>query len=254
MGNDLLKRHREFLKDSLRKEIDFSETDQSRGKAAPPIEKPFDETASIINLLSPEKWRDCVREPDLVSAISNRESRRRYSRTPLSMAELSFLLWATQGVRKLISPSVSLRNVPSAGARHSFETYLFISNVQDVDPGLYRFLPLENGLLFIRDMEMMERKLISAAFGQGFVGAAAATFVWTTIPYRMEWRYGLSAHRVIPIDVGHVCQNLYLACEAIQAGTCAVAAYDQEEMDKLVGVDGHDEFVIYLAPVGKLVE
>ncbi|MFO7569003.1 MAG: nitroreductase family protein, partial [Smithellaceae bacterium] len=67
---------------------------------------------------------------------------------------------------------------------------------------------------------------------------------------RMEWRYDLAAHKVIAIDAGHVCQNLYLACEAIGAGTCAVAAYDQEACDALLGVDGHEEFTIYLAPVG----
>jgi SagB-type dehydrogenase family enzyme len=252
VDDDLLKFHRQFLKDSLRKEIDFSDTDQSRGKTAPPIQKPYDEDATRVSLLSPEQWRECIKEPDLVSTISNRESRRRYSRAPLSLAELSFLLWSTQGVREVINHEVSLRTVPSAGARHSFETYLFIRNVQDLDPGLYRFLPVENELLFIREVENVARELIIACFGQGFVGAGAVTFVWTTIPYRMEWRYGLSAHRVIPMDVGHVCQNLYLACEAIGAGTCAVAAYDQEEMDKLVGVDGYDEFVIYLAPVGKV--
>jgi nitroreductase len=54
------------------------------------------------------------------------------------------------------------------------------------------------------------------------------------------------------MDVGHVCQNLYLACEAINAGTCAIGAYDQEAVDELIGVDGEEEFAIYLAPVGKL--
>ena len=54
------------------------------------------------------------------------------------------------------------------------------------------------------------------------------------------------------IDAGHVCQNLYLACEAVGAGTCAIAAYNQELMDKLIKVNGEDEFVIYLAPVGKI--
>jgi nitroreductase len=67
----------------------------------------------------------------------------------------------------------------------------------------------------------------------------------------MEWRYDIAAHKVIAIDAGHVCQNLYLACEAIDAGTCAMAAYDQEEMDKLLRVDGQNEFTIYLASVGK---
>jgi len=88
--------------------------------------------------------------------------------------------------------------------------------------------------------------------GQSFVGAGAVTFVWTALPQRTEWRYGAAAHKVIALDAGHLCQNMYLACEAIGAGTCAIAAYDQELMDTLVGVDGEDEFVIYLAPVGKV--
>lgn len=67
----------------------------------------------------------------------------------------------------------------------------------------------------------------------------------------MEWRYSLAAHKVILLDAGHVCQNFYLACEAIEAGTCAVAAYDQELMDRLTRLDGKDEFVIYMAAVGK---
>jgi len=75
---------------------------------------------------------------------------------------------------------------------------------------------------------------------------------WVAIPYRMEWRYGLAAHKVIALDAGHVCQNLYLACESINAGTCAIAAYDQEELDELLGLDGEEEFAIYIASVGKI--
>jgi nitroreductase len=67
----------------------------------------------------------------------------------------------------------------------------------------------------------------------------------------MEWRYGAAAHKVIAVDAGHVCQNLYLACEAIGAGTCAVGAYHQQRMDRLLRLDGQEEFVVYLAPVGK---
>jgi nitroreductase len=60
------------------------------------------------------------------------------------------------------------------------------------------------------------------------------------------------SHKVIAIDAGHVCQNLYLASESIGAGTCAIAAYDQDEMDAILGVDGVEEFTIYIAPVGKI--
>jgi SagB-type dehydrogenase family enzyme len=252
MGTDLIKQHREFLKDTLRKEYNFRQTDQHQGVPAPPIQKPYDPTAHRISLLSYADFKSSISGTDLLTAVIGRESRRHYLPAPLSLAELSFLLFSTQGVRHTPHPSVSLRTVPSAGARHSFETYLVIRNVQDVDPGLYRYLPLEHELVFLEDVEDMEMRVSLACFGQQFVGAGAVTFVWATIPYRMEWRYGPLAHRVILIDVGHVGQNLYLACEAIGAGTCGVAAYDQHEVDDLIGVDGEEEFAVYLAPVGKV--
>jgi nitroreductase len=59
-------------------------------------------------------------------------------------------------------------------------------------------------------------------------------------------------HKLIALDAGHVCQNLYLAVEAIGAGTCAIDAYDQDKMDALLGVDGKDGFAIHVAPVGKI--
>jgi len=97
----------------------------------------------------------------------------------------------------------------------------------------------------------LEGKIVRAVLGQPYPGEAAVTFIWTAIPYRMEWRYGLASHKVIALDVGHVCQNLYLACEAIDAGICAIAAYDQEAVDRMLRIDGEEEFTIYLAPVGK---
>ena len=117
--------------------------------------------------------------------------------------------------------------------------------------GIYRYLPLEHKLVCEFTEEHLDTKIVRAVFGQGYPKEAAVTFIWTAIPYRMEWRYGIAAHKVIAIDAGHVCQNLYLACEAIDAGTCAMAAYDQEEMDKLLRIDGQDEFTVYLASVGK---
>jgi len=89
---------------------------------------------------------------------------------------------------------------------------------------------------------------------QPFVGQAAACFIWSAVPYREEWRYGTQAAKGILLDAGHVCQNLYLACESIGCGTCAIAAYRQEELDRFLGLDGEDELVVYLAPVGKVEE
>jgi SagB-type dehydrogenase family enzyme len=243
---------RRFLTDSLRREFDFSTTAQSRGIPPPPLQKPADPAAARIDLPRREEWAAVVAEIPLLEAVARRQSRRSYRPEPLQPAELAFLLWATQGIRRVTGPGTALRTVPSAGARHSFETYLAIRRVSGIAAGLYRYLPLDNQLLHVAPVANLGEKLTKAAFGQPFVGAAAVTFIWACIPYRSEWRYGLTAHRVILLDAGHLCQNLYLACEAVGAGTCAVAAYDQEAMDRLVGLDGAEEFVVYLAPVGKV--
>ena len=244
--------YRYFLKDSIRKAIDFRTTDQSKGLPAPPIEKPFDPDALRIKLPRPDQWMPHIDQTDLVSAMSGRRSRRKFRSAGLSMEELAFLLWATQGIRQPAHAHFAYRIVPSAGARHSFETYLFAMRVDGLAQGLYRYLPIENELLWINEVEDMEKRLSRACLGQDFVSKGAATFVWAAVPYRMEWRYDLAAHRVILIDAGHVCQNLYLACEAIHAGACAVGAYDQEQLDELLQIDGADEFAVYLAPVGKI--
>jgi SagB-type dehydrogenase family enzyme len=241
---------REFLKDTIRLEMDFSQTDQARGIESPPLEKPFTAEASRIDLPRPGQWKN-IPPLDLTEAVGRRQSRRRFTDQPLALDELAFLLWATQGVRKQGSAS-ALRTVPSAGARHALETYLAVLDVTGIPPGIYRYLPLEHQLLFEFAEERMPEKLTEATLGQTFVGHAAAVFIWTAIPYRMEWRYGLASYKVIAIDAGHVCQNLYLACEAIAAGCCAVGAYHQKKMDQLLRLDGQDEFTLYLAPVGKV--
>lgn len=246
-----LKVYRNFLKDSIRKQIDFKFTDQNQGIPAPPIEKEYQKSSTLIDLPGIDRWEK-IPQADLTAAIGNRKSHRVYLRQNLSLEELAYLLWCTQGLRGKVFNGKAYRNVPSAGCRHALETYLAIFNVDGVDSGVYRYLPLSHQLLFEFSDDMLSEKMINASFGQSYPGKAAATFIWTAIPYRMEWRYGLAAHKVIALDAGHVCQNLYLACEAIGAGACAIAAYNQEELDELLGLDGEEEFAIYIASVGKI--
>jgi SagB-type dehydrogenase family enzyme len=253
MPNNPLSTYREFLKDTIRQKVDFSRTDQHQGVPPPPLEKPYPPDAVRLSLPPVGQWQG-IHSVELLTAVGDRQSRRTFSPEPLTLDELSMLLWATQGVRERDdNEGIVLRTVPSAGNRHALETYLAIQRVNGAKPGFYRYLPLEHQLLHLFDEEQMPRKLTEATLGQAFVGRAAVVFIWTTIPYRMEWRYGLAAHKVIALDAGHVCQNLYLACNAIGAGTCAVAAYHQQLMDRLVRVNGEEEFVVYLAPVGKLL-
>ena len=242
---------RYFLRDSVRQVVDFSATDQSRGVTPPPIEKPCPPDARRVALPKPASWNQ-VGRVDLSDAIARRQSRRHYKPEAIRLDELSFLLWATQGVRKVLNVGTALRTVPSAGARHALETYLCVLNGAFLERGIYRYLPVEHELVWVTGLEDLAGRLAEATLGQKFAGEAAVTFAWTAVPYRMEWRYGLASHKVIALDAGHVCQNLYLACEAIGAGTCAIAAYDQEAMDRLLGVDGQDEFTVYIAPVGKV--
>ena len=158
----------------------------------------------------------------------------------------------TQGVRHFIHEDAVLRTVPSAGNRHPFETYLAVLKVDGLECGIYRYLPVTHELVYERQIDNLSAHLTAATRGQSFTGQAAVTFIWTTIPARTEWRYAEASYKVIALDAGHVCQNLYLACQAIAAGTCAIAAYDQTLSDALLGVDGNDEFTVYIAPVGKV--
>ncbi|MCR4426605.1 MAG: SagB/ThcOx family dehydrogenase [Firmicutes bacterium] len=242
--------HRNLMKAAFA-EARATPSDQRRGLPQPPLEKPRDPNVPLIDLPPP---RDATLvDLSFIDLLERRESRREYSRSPLSQAELSFLLWATQGVKKVIRDGyATMRTVPSGGARHPFETYLVVNRVTGLEPGVYRYIPLGHKLLFLFTDKDLAGKISSACLGQDFVGSSAAVFIWSVIPYRGEWRYGVAAHKTMLQDIGHVCQNLYLACEAISAGTCAIGAYDQAMMDAFLRLDGEDEFVVYAAPVGKV--
>jgi SagB-type dehydrogenase family enzyme len=251
MSDQQFEENRFFLKDTVRQTVDFSRTGQSRGLPPPPLQKPCPEDAARIDLPDGQKALARLGRIPLGRAIIDRESVRDYSLEYLSLEEISLLLWATQGVRKVLGPGSALRSVPSAGARHAFETYLAIERVESLPAGLYRYLPFDLQLVQLSVRPGIGREAALACFGQDFVARAAVTFFWTAIPARMEWRYGRAAHKVIALDAGHVCQNLYLAGQSVGAGTCAVAAYDQAACDRLLGVDGTEEFTVYLAAVGK---
>ena len=241
----------EFLKSDRWDEWNESETDQKKLMPVPEIQKPYPTDADLIDLVSP-KDMEIGLDTNLYDAINDRKSHRKYTEDPLSLEELSFLLWATQGIQQMFrGGKVSRRTVPSGGSRHPFVTYLLINRVTTLEPGLYRYLPMEHKLLFIYNNENLVDEVNDSFYGQYIKGCAVA-FIWTVIPYRTEWRYTFLSPKIIAQDSGHLCQNLYLACHAIGAGTCAIGAYDQEKMDAVLRVDGKDEFAVYGAPVGKI--
>lgn len=243
---------RRFLSNDVRKHFDPASTGRGKGLPPPPLELPVPSDALVVSLVSPESW---LEEPSLgvTQAIARRESRREYSQTPLTMKEVSYLLWATQGRRGPLIKNVLKRNVPSSCCRHSLETRLAVFRVQGLEPGIYRYLPVSHQLVLeFKDGDLCEH-LTAAATGQEHVRQSAVTFIWSAIPERLEWRLGPGSYKGIAIDVGHVCQNLYLACEALGLGTCAMNGYNQEALDKLLRLDGEKEFALYMAPVGNPV-
>lgn len=258
------KSKREFLKAYEWTQFDHITTDQQKGFPRPDLQKPFPPNAVLIDLVPPDQFT--IGRIPTIEVIRDRISHRSFTDQPLSLEELSFLLWAIQGVReKITEDSITyvMRNVPSGGNRHPMETYLSIHRVDGVQPGLFRYLPLDHKLVLEKIDPDLAEKVNRGSLNQNsrsegqpyyFIKEAAVVFIWTAIPYRSEWRYHRAAAKLIALDAGHICQNLYIAAGAIGAGTCAVGAYDQMKMNQLVGVDGEDEFVIYMAPVGKLSE
>lgn len=243
---------RKFLKSNFH-EFKNIKTDKIKGIAQPPILKPCDPNSRIIDL--PEVSKDTVSHENIFDLIEQRRSTRFYSEETLSLDELSYLLWATQGITGMNKMGLTLRTVPCSGATHTFETYLIIMRVDGIQQGIYRYLPLEHKLLFMFELAEMEQKVDAITLDQPFVPnfakKASVMFAWSTMPYRSEWKYDISAHKKILIDIGHVSQNLYLASESIGAGACAIGIYDQKLIDDILELDGEEEFVIFLGAVGK---
>jgi len=228
----------------------LNRSDRQYKTSHPHLEKPTGLNPILIDL--PTVDRNVIKNHELLSCLADRRTHRKYLDKSLSLMELSFLLWATQGVTKTYDSYV-LRTVPSGGKAHAFETYLIINNVESLNKGVYRYLSLSHQLLYLTDVDRNFEKFEKAIAKQGFIKNSPVIFIWSCIPERSEWRSGIvSRHKSMLLDAGHVGQNLYIACEAIGCGTCAIAAYDQKAIDEFLGLDGEDEFIIYMAPVGKV--
>lgn len=228
----------------------LGESDQDQGLPQPPLELAYPSEAVLIDLPKIEQIN--VKALDLTLAMEERKSVRKYRKEPLTMEELAYLLWYTQGVKAVNSRPATMRTVPSAGARHCFETYLMINHVSGLTPGLYKYVAMEHALIPVSLEPNLIEKVTHSARDQIFVARCAVVFIWTAVAYRMQWRYGERSYRYIHLDAGHVCQNLYLACQAIESGVCAIAAFDDDKLNTLLGLDGEEQFAIYLATAGKI--
>lgn len=230
------------------------DSDKEHGVPPPPAGKPIPSDAQRISLVPPEKFH--AGDMDVQKAIASRRSVRAFSQDPITLGELSFLLWATQGVTAEIAGDethepMRLRAAPSAGGRYPLETYIVVRAVEGLAPGLYRYLPDSHQLHLVRRDATLTAGLQKACYGTPFVGDASAVFIWSAVPYRTEWKYTYTSHRMIAMEAGHVCQNLYLAATSVGLCVSALCSYHQSSVDGLLGLDGQNEFAIYLAGIGR---
>lgn len=159
------------------------------------------------------------------------------------MKELGQLLWAAQG----ITSDWGGRSAPSAGATYPLEIYVVAGNVENLQTGLYQYLPQGHSLKLISNVDL-RNQLTAAAFGQHMIKNAPATIVIAADFARTTRRYGNRGIMYVHIEVGHSGQNIYLQAEALDLGTVAIGAFDEKQVKNLLGIK---ENPLYIMPVGR---
>ncbi|MDI7259612.1 MAG: SagB/ThcOx family dehydrogenase [Thermodesulfobacteriota bacterium] len=185
----------------------------------------------------------------LWETIAKRRSIREFSSQSITFSELSQLLWATQGITSK-AWGYDFRACPSAGALYPIETYIIANRVEEISPGLYHY-DVKKAELILLEEGNLGSELSRAGLGQEMLEEAACVFVWTAIIERSKWKYRERAYRYIYMDAGHIGQNLYLTATGLGLGCCTVGAFFDEEVDRLIGVDGKNEISIYLGAIGR---
>jgi len=180
--------------------------------------------------------------------IKKRKSVRSYSAEPVSIDSLAYLLWTATGIQRS-QHGYEFRTAPSAGALYPIETYVIANNIEGLSKGLYHYSIASHSLEELKLGDFAE-KVARAALDQEMCAVAQATFVWTAIFERSKWKYKQRAYRYVYLDAGHIAQNLALAATSIALGTCQIGAIFDDEVNKIVGVDGVEESAIYLSVVG----
>ena len=173
-------KQRQFMKSDFAESV-HQRSDQAKGVPFPPLQKPLPE-GDLVLIDLPDPDSGVILQTDVHRIFMDRQSWRNFNNEALTLKELSYLLFSTQGVlQELGNGYASRRPVPSAGARHPFETYLALNRVEGLEPGTYRKIPFSHQLLLLEEIANLPQLLTVANLGQRFVGAAACPYVWRCI-------------------------------------------------------------------------
>jgi SagB-type dehydrogenase family enzyme len=175
----------------------------------------------------------------LEAALQQRRTVREFSAEPLSMDQISKLLWAAQG----ITNNEGRRTAPSAGATFPLELYLVTSE------GLFQYVPSDHSLVQLGQQDLRE-ELCAASLDQEFIQEAPATIVFTAVFARTEQRYGRTrTPRYVHLEVGHAAQNVLLQATALDLGAVPIGAYEDDRVHRVLGLPA-DHIPLYLVTVG----
>ncbi len=218
----------------------------------PPEAKDQPERLAVMSL--PEPGRDGG--AGLWGVMAARRSERSYHPGSITLAELSQLLWAAQGLTGREKGDLRLRTVPSAGGLHPFDLYVVVNRVEGMEPGLYHYLVANQSLEFLRS-GMLGADLARAALDQQMMERAAVNIALAAVVARCVWRYHERAWRYMYLDAGHIMQNLALAATAMGLGLCPIGAFYDREVDEFFGLDQGEgdaggETVMYMGSIGRL--
>lgn len=178
--------------------------------------------------------------------LAKRRSVRNYTQRELSETIISRFLWAAQG----ISSREEFRTAPSAGALYPLEVHVVVGEVSGLDPGVYRYITEENALIRETSGDL-RKKLSEAALSQPMVRTAPASLVISAVYPRITGKYGKRGIRYANMEAGHASQNVYLLATELGIGTCAVGAFEDEEVRKVLKLPVNEE-PLYIMPLGHL--
>lgn len=178
-------------------------------------------------------------------AMRERRSIRKYKNLPITLADLSQLLWAAQGT----SGIGGRRTAPSAGALYPLEVYVVVGNVTGLSVGIFSYDPQKHQLVWIAEGDARE-KLSSAALRQPSIGNAAAVLIISGVYERTTSKYGERGVRYVHMEAGHAAQNVYLQAVSLSLGTVVIGAFNDEQVRTVLHLSGQVQ-PLYLMPVGK---
>lgn len=178
--------------------------------------------------------------------LLERRSVRNYKDEPLTLAEVSQLLWAAQGITE---KSKGLRTAPSAGALYPLETYLVAGKVTGLPAGLYKYIPRGHELEKIADGDK-RAELSKAALGQSSVSQAPVVIAISAVYERITGKYSQRGIRYTDMEAGHVGENVALQAVALNLGTVMVGAFNDDNVKKVLNLPA-EEKPLYLIPVGR---